>query len=123
MFSESNAMGVVAATKDRDIKSSVFHKLMSDDTKTVVVVEDDALADLPGPAAKSLASKQIIFVGPPGTLTGSMAAVSLIFPSAITSGLGSMIRLDMVPTDFKSWTGTIETVSYTHLTLPTTPYV
>ncbi|MDF1538932.1 MAG: hypothetical protein P1Q69_08515, partial [Candidatus Thorarchaeota archaeon] len=80
MFPESNTMGVIAATKDREIESGGLHKIMSDETKTVVVVEDDALANLPGPAAKSLASKQIIFIGPPGTLTGSVAAVSLIFP-------------------------------------------
>lgn len=105
MFPESNAMGVITATKDREIQTSALQKIMADDTKTVVVVEDDALTNLPGPAAKSLASKQIIFIGPPGTLTGNLAAVSIIFPSAISSGLGSMIRLDMIPTEFKSWTG------------------
>ena len=43
--------------------------------------------------------------GAPGTLTGSLAKVSIVFPSAIASGPGTMIRLDMVSTEFKSWKG------------------
>jgi formylmethanofuran dehydrogenase subunit B len=74
----------------------------------ILVVGEDILASLPGPAAKALAKMQIVYLGPPGGLTDKKATVSLHTEDTITSGYGTMTRVDMKEVEFKKWKATKE---------------
>jgi formylmethanofuran dehydrogenase subunit B len=100
MFIQSNTMGVIKAMSG----GGSLQMITSGEFDTVLVVGDDVLANLPGPAAKSLAKAQIVYVGPPGGLTDKRAAVSVYTEDTITAGVGTMTRVDMNDIQFKKWT-------------------
>ncbi|MGY5874999.1 MAG: hypothetical protein RTU30_04570 [Candidatus Thorarchaeota archaeon] len=102
MWHYSNAMGVIKTQPD-NTQSSGFRKMMSDETDVVLVVTDDPLAVIPGPAAKALAKKQIIYIGPPGGFTDQRATISVHTSDDIALSLGAMTRIDMVDIESKKW--------------------
>ena len=111
MFVQSNTMGVIKAMSG----GSSLQRITSGEFDTVLVVGDDVLANLPGPAAKALAKTKIVYVGPPGGLTDKRATVSIHTGDTITAGSGTMTRVDMNDIQFKKWNagkddGTIEDV-------------
>ena len=111
MFVQSNTMGVIKAMSG----GSSLQRITSGEFDTVLVVGDDVLANLPGPAAKALAKIKIVYVGPPGGLTDKRATVSIHTVDTITAGSGTMTRVDMNDIQFKKWNagkvdGTIEEV-------------
>jgi formylmethanofuran dehydrogenase subunit B len=111
MFVQSNTMGVIKAMSG----GGSLQRITSGEFDTVLVVGDDVLANLPGPAAKALAKTKIVYVGPPGGLTDKKAKVSVHTVDTITAGSGTMTRVDMSDIQFKSWKaskddGTIEDV-------------
>ena len=99
MFVHSNTMGVIKAMSG----GNSLQRIASGEFDTVLVVGEDVLANLPGPAAKSLAKSQIVYVGPPGGWTDKIAAVSVHTEDTITAGTGSMTRVDMNNIQFKKW--------------------
>ncbi len=105
MFPESNAMGVVniAGNKLKQDLTSL-QKLLAGEFDTTLVVGDDALAILPGPAAKALAQTNLIYIGRPGTFTDKKAMISIYSPDVITGIPNTMTRLDNQPFNFSAWT-------------------
>ena len=99
MFVQSNTMGVEKAVSG--VHS--LQRISSGEFDTALIVADDALAHLPGPAAKELARSQIVYVGPPGGLTDKRAAVSIHTADTIVAGTGTMTRVDMNEMEFKKW--------------------
>ncbi|MFW9789228.1 MAG: hypothetical protein ACFFE2_04510 [Candidatus Thorarchaeota archaeon] len=99
MFVQSNTMGVIEAATG----ASLLKRIVSEEFDTTLVVGDDVLAHLPGPAAKALAKTQIVYVGPPGGLTDKKAAVSIHTQDTITAGSGTMTRVDMNKIEFLKW--------------------
>ena len=111
MFVQSNTMGVEKAIAG--VHS--LQRIASGEFDTALIVADDALAHLPGPAAKALAKSQIVYVGPPGGLTDNRAAVSIHTADTIIAGTGTMTRVDMNEMEFKKWKASKEdaTISQT----------
>ena len=103
MFVQPNTMGVVKASHDGKIKTDSLQRLVSGEFDTVLVVGDDALAELPGPAAKALAKSKIVYVGPPGSLTDKRADVSIHTTNSMITGSRTMTRIDMTDIQFKKW--------------------
>ena len=103
MFVQSNTMGVIKATLERKTEANSLQRLTSGEFDAVLVVGDDVLANLPGPAAKALSKAQIVYVGPPGGLTDKKSVVSIHTMDTIIAGAGSMIRVDMNEIQFKKW--------------------
>ncbi|MGY5859469.1 MAG: hypothetical protein RTU63_08865 [Candidatus Thorarchaeota archaeon] len=103
MFVQPNTMGVVKATKNAKVVTDSLQKIVSGEFDTVLVVGEDVLANLPGPAAKALAQKQIVYVGPPGGLTDKKAIVSIHTVDTMIAGSGTMTRVDMNEIGFKKW--------------------
>ncbi len=102
MYPESNLMGVIDAT--REIPSTL-QKITTNQFTTALIVGDDPLSVLPGPAAKSLAKANIVYIGPSGGLTGKRADISIHTTDMILQGSENMTRLDQVKIGFKPWTG------------------
>jgi formylmethanofuran dehydrogenase subunit B len=111
MFVQSNTMGVEKAVSG--VHS--LQRISSGEFDTALIVADDALAHLPGPAAKALAKVQIVYVGPPGGLTDKRAAASIHTSDTIVAGTGTMTRVDMNEMEFKKWKASKEdaTISQT----------
>jgi formylmethanofuran dehydrogenase subunit B len=106
MFPESNAMGVVQFASEKLLKNpSTIQDLVEGNFDTALVVGDDALAMLPGPAAKAIAKTNLIYIGSPGTLTDKKAKISIYSPDVITGVSNAMVRIDNQETEFGSWTG------------------
>ena len=103
MFVQPNTMGVIKASLDGKSETNSLQKLTSEEFDTVLVVGEDVLANLPGPAAKALAKKQIVYVGPPGSLTDKRAVVSIHTVDTMIAGSGTMTRVDMNEIEFKKW--------------------
>ena len=103
MFVQSNTMGAIKATLEGKSGTNSLQRLISGEFDTVLVVSDDVLANLPGPAAKALAKTQIVYVGQPGGLTDKRAIVSVHTVDTIIAGSGSMTRVDMDDIKFKKW--------------------
>ena len=99
MFVPSNTMGVIEAQPGGNSLQRIF----SGEFDTILVVGDDILANLPGPAAKALAKTQIVYIGPPGGLTDRRASVSVHTTDMMTAGSGTMTRVDMNKIEFKKW--------------------
>jgi len=99
MFVQTNSMGVIKAKSGENS----LQRITSGEFDTALVVGDDALAHLPGPAAKALARTQIVYVGAPGGLTDSKATVSIHTTDPILVGSESMTRVDMYKIEFKKW--------------------
>lgn len=106
MFVQPNTMGVINASTKGKHQATSFERLTSGEFDTVLVVSDDALANLPGPVAKALAKTQIVYVGPPGGLTDKRAVVSIHTMDTIIAGTGTMTRVDMKDIQFKKWAAT-----------------
>ncbi len=106
MFPESNAMGVIQIAGEKLTQTSnILQKIVEGEFDTVLVVGDDALAMLPGSAAKALAKTNLVYIGRPGTLTDKKAKISIHTPDIITGIKSTMIRLDNQQVEFGSWTG------------------
>lgn len=103
MFVQSNAMGVTQLAQEHKIGADSLQKLTTGEFDTTLIVGDDVLTKLPGPAARAIAKTQIVYVGPPGGLTDKRAAVSIHTTDTIISGSGSMKRLDMNKIEFTKW--------------------
>ncbi|GAG84278.1 unnamed protein product, partial [marine sediment metagenome] len=73
MFVQPNTMGAIKATLEGKSGANSLQRLISKEFDTVLVVGDDVLANLPGPAAKALANTQIVYVGQPRGLTDKKA--------------------------------------------------
>ncbi|MFW9770128.1 MAG: hypothetical protein ACFFF9_06945 [Candidatus Thorarchaeota archaeon] len=110
MYPESNLMGVITASKN--IENSL-PKIIANDYTHVLVVGDDPLMTLPGPAAKALAKSKIVYIGPEGGVTDKRAQVSVHTTDLILQGSEKMTRLDQVEIEFKPWKG-IEKANTTH---------
>ncbi len=103
MFIQPNTMGVINASREGKSETDSLQKLASGEYDTVLVVGEDVLAHLPGPAAKALSKTQIVFVGPPGGLTDKIATVSIHTVDTMIAGSGAMTRVDMNDIQFKKW--------------------
>ncbi len=101
MFVQSNTMGVIKAKS----YGGSLQKITAGEYDAILVVGDDVLANLPGPAAKTLAKTQIVYVGPPSGLTDKKAVVSLHTGDPMMVGSGKMTRVDMAEIQFKKWKG------------------
>ncbi len=99
MFVRTNTMGVIKAKPE----ANSLQKITSGEFDTALVVGDDVLAHLPGPAAKALAKTQIVYVGAPGGWTDLKAKVSIHTTDPILVGSESMTRVDMNKIEFKRW--------------------
>jgi formylmethanofuran dehydrogenase subunit B len=107
MATEPNIMGATIKTLDGDGGNSL-HNLVEGEFDVALVVGDDALASLPGPAAKALAHIPLIYVGSPGSITDSRAIVSIHTTDSMLLGSGEMQRLDHVEISFKQWYGQLK---------------
>ncbi|MFW9963784.1 MAG: hypothetical protein ACFFCX_09490 [Candidatus Sifarchaeia archaeon] len=103
MFVQPNTMGVIKATKKSQSEDGLLLRISAGEFDTVLVVSDDVLAYLPGPAAKALAKSTIVYLGSRGGLTDNKAVISLHVEDTITSGSGTMTRVDMNKIQFKKW--------------------
>ena len=106
MYPETNLMGVINATKEAP---SSLQKIMDNEFTSALVVGDDPLSTLPGPAAKALAKTKLVYIGPLGGVTDKKAAVSIHTTDMIIQGSESMSRLDQVDVEFKPWKGITKT--------------
>ena len=102
MYPETNLMGVVNVADE--IPSSL-QKIVANEFTTALIVGDDPLSSLPGPAAKALAKAKLVYIGPPGGLADKKATVSIHTTDMIIQGSESMSRLDQVKIEFKPWRG------------------
>ena len=107
MFVQTNTMGVTNVISG----TNSLQRIVSGEYDTVLIVGDDALAHLPGPAAKALVKSQIVYIGPPGGLTDKRANVSIHTTDQITSSSGTMTRIDMNQIEFKKWKGSKDDVT------------
>ena len=105
MFVQSNTMGAINASREKSGTNTV-QRLVSNDFDTVLVVGDDVLAHLPGPAAKAMAKTKIVYIGPPGGLTDKKATIAIHAADTMIASDGSMTRIDMNDIEFKKWKGT-----------------
>jgi formylmethanofuran dehydrogenase subunit B len=104
MYSETNLMGAVSTSKE----SSSLQRIVANEFTTALIVGDDPIANLPGPAAQALAKSKLVYIGPSGGLTEKRADVSIHTTDMIIQGSESMTRLDQVDVKFKSWKGSGE---------------
>jgi formylmethanofuran dehydrogenase subunit B len=104
-------MGVVKASLKKESETNILQKITSGEFDMVLIAGDDALAHLPGPAAKALAKTQIIYVGPPGGLTDSKATISIHTADIMIAGSENMTRVDMQEIQFKKWEASKEVKS------------
>ncbi|MGQ4912743.1 MAG: hypothetical protein ACP6KW_11285 [Candidatus Thorarchaeota archaeon] len=105
MFVQSNTMGAARGMLEGGPSSSILQRIISGEYDTVLVVGDDVLADLPGVAARAIASSRVVYVGPPGGLTDKRATVSVHTVDPMVAGSESMTRVDMTEVEFKKWKG------------------
>jgi len=103
MFVHSNTMGVVKTLSKEKTVINSLQRIISGDYDTTLIVGEDVLANLPGPAAKALSKTKIIYIGPPGGLTDKLAKVSVHTIDTISAGTGTMTRVDMRKIEFKKW--------------------
>ena len=92
-------MGVIKGSSGENS----LQRITSGEFDTALVVGDDVLAHLLGPAAKALAKTRIVYVGAPGGLTDLKATVSIHTMDPILVGSESMTRVDMNKIEFKKW--------------------
>ncbi|MGD9397438.1 MAG: hypothetical protein PVJ05_13475 [Candidatus Thorarchaeota archaeon] len=103
MFVQSNTMGLIKTSSETKSEAGSLQRLTLGEFDTSLIVGDDVLTNLPGPAAKALAKTKIVYVGPPGGFTDEKAAVSIHTADTIIAGSGTMTRLDMDKIEFKKW--------------------
>jgi len=113
MFPETNTMGIIdvvsASTSapcaiDYSTGAAVYksddnalQKLVQGDFASSLVVSDDLLTMIPGPAAKALAKTKIVYIGPAGTVTDRLATVSIHTHDQMLVGGMNMSRVDAIP--------------------------
>ena len=85
---------------------TTLQRLAAGEFDVALVVGCDALASLPGRAAKGLASTRIIYIGSTGGVTDHRALLSLRVADDIISGSGTMTRIDMKDIPLKTWSAT-----------------
>jgi formylmethanofuran dehydrogenase subunit B len=100
MATEPNIMGVAKVKTENSLQNLVDGKF-----DAALVVSDDSLMMLPGPAAKALAQMPLIYIGPNGSITDAKAKVSIHTTGSMLLGSGKMQRLDNVEVSFKQWQG------------------
>jgi formylmethanofuran dehydrogenase subunit B len=110
MYPEPNLMGVINISSELDAS---LPRIMTNEFTHALIVGDDSLATLPGPAARALAKSKIVYVGPKGGVTDKNADVSVHTTDLILQGSERMTRLDQVDIEFKPWKG-IEKSNTTH---------
>jgi formylmethanofuran dehydrogenase subunit B len=104
MFPESNAMGVIQIAGDKlGQNSNILQRIVDGEFDTTLVVGDDALATLPGPAAKALTKTNLVYIGRPGTLTDKKAKISIHTSDIITGITSILTRLDNQLIEFGPW--------------------
>ena len=97
MAHESNIIGAAKGIKP----SWAMKKLVDDEFDVCLVLGDDPIAELPGPAAKAMAKTRLIYVGPPGSVTETVAEVSIHSTDDMITGTGKMLRMDEVEVGLK----------------------
>lgn len=118
MSHDSNIMGAIKTSNDAtgspatfdyasgspgaSSNSTALQKLVAGEFDSSLVVGCDSLAEMPGPAARALASTNLVYVGRPGGLTERKAAVSIFTTEDILTGAGTMHRSDFVEVGMKS---------------------
>ncbi|MCK5239513.1 MAG: hypothetical protein KAR33_08205 [Candidatus Thorarchaeota archaeon] len=107
MYPETNLMGVVNVANKAP---SSIQKIVANEFTTALIVGDDPLSSLPGPAAKALAKAKLVYIGPPGGLTDKKANVSIHTTDMIIQGSEAMSRLDQFKVEFKPWQGVGKTI-------------
>jgi formylmethanofuran dehydrogenase subunit B len=119
MWHESNGMGVTKIlhnytkvstaadfASERPVSTgteTTLQKLEKREFDVALIVGNDALALLPGRAAKGLAGMKTIYIGSAGGLTDHKAHLSLRVTDDIISGSGTMTRVDMKDFQLKTW--------------------
>ncbi|MFW9845383.1 MAG: hypothetical protein ACFFD6_01440 [Candidatus Thorarchaeota archaeon] len=102
MATETNIMGVAKSTLDQHPVNSL-RRLVDGEFDAALIVGDDPLAELPGPAAKAFAGIPFVYVGPPGGITDAKARVSIHTTDSMVDGSGKMRRLDNTEMPFIQW--------------------
>ncbi|MHA2379686.1 MAG: hypothetical protein ACXADO_06615 [Candidatus Thorarchaeota archaeon] len=98
-----SAVDYSSGSTNRSPNSTSLQKLVAGVFDVALIVGSDSLAEIPGPAARALASTSLVYIGPPGGLTPRKAAVSIFTNDEMVIGSGRMHRLDMVEIGLKSW--------------------
>ncbi len=102
MATEPNIMGVTKNAVEAG-DGDTLRRLVAGEFEAALIVGDDSLVELPGPAAKAFASIPLIYVGPPGGITDAKARVSIHVADSMLLGSGKMHRLDFVEVPYKQW--------------------
>ncbi len=119
MAHDTNIMGGIKATRDaagapssidyasakaRSSPDATAHqRLVAAEFDAVLVVGSDSLAEVPGSAARALASTSLVYVGSQVGLTSRKAAVSIFTTDEMITGEGIMHRIDLAEIEMKSW--------------------
>jgi formylmethanofuran dehydrogenase subunit B len=104
MATEPNIMGVTKNAVDTSTEASL-RKLADGEFDAALIFGHDSLVELPGAAAKALASIPLVYIGPPCGITDSKARVSIHTSDSMVLGLGDMHRLDYARISYKQWCG------------------
>ncbi len=102
MAPEPNIMGVTKITVEAGVGDSL-HKLVNGEFDAALIIGDDALVEMPGLAAKALASLPLIYIGPPSGITDARARYSIRITDCMVLGSGKMHRLDYIEVPYKKW--------------------
>ncbi len=110
MFPDTNVMGVIkTVSKETSAPSAIdfssgtavyasdetsLQRIVRGDFAKALLVGDDALAVLPGPAARVLASMDIVYIGPSGTVSDKLAKLSIHVPDTMIVKETTMSRID-----------------------------
>jgi len=121
MWHEPNDMGVIKSSSElaettlaldfasgKPIPSGMkttLQGLAVGEFDVALIVGNDALAELPGQAARGLANTRTIYIGSADGLMDHKALLSLRVTDDIMSGSGTMTRVDMKDIQLKIWGG------------------
>ncbi|MFX1264281.1 MAG: hypothetical protein ACFFH0_02815 [Promethearchaeota archaeon] len=83
--------------------STALQRLVAGEFDVALVVGSDSLAEIPGPAARALGNTSLVYIGSPGGLTSSKAAVSILTNDDMIMGAGRMHRIDLAEIGMKPW--------------------
>lgn len=112
MFPETNTMGVIedvvastsapcsvdysSGTGVHKSDETALVKLARGDFSSSLIVADDVLTMIPGPAAKALAGTKMVYIGPSGTISDKMASLSIHTAEQVLEEGLEMSRIDGV---------------------------
>ncbi|MHA1925970.1 MAG: hypothetical protein ACW974_08645 [Candidatus Thorarchaeota archaeon] len=102
MATEPNILGVTKTAIEAEAGDSL-RKLVNGEFDVALIVGDDSLVEVPGPAAKALAGIPLIYIGSPGGITDAKARVSIHISDSMLLGSGKMRRLDCIEISYKRW--------------------